>query len=94
MRITFKSSMKQARDIQDQLERFLKRVKIEIASDVNDLNDIKKAITSGFFPQSTRLKKYESYLTIKHPQTTLIHTSFGLYRCSYVHDELFTMNWF
>ncbi|KAK0575323.1 hypothetical protein LWI29_037233 [Acer saccharum] len=71
-------SMKRARDIRDQLERLLKRVEIEITSNVNDLNGIKKAITSGFFPHSARLKKDGSYLTIKHPQTARIHPSSGL----------------
>ncbi|KAK2636542.1 hypothetical protein Ddye_031334 [Dipteronia dyeriana] len=71
-------SMKRARDIRDQLERLLKRVEIEIASNVNDLNAINKAITSGFFPHSARLQKDGSYLTIKHPQTARIHPSSGL----------------
>lgn len=39
--------MKRARDIRDQLEGLLERVEIEVSSNLNDLDTIKKAITSG-----------------------------------------------
>lgn len=39
--------MKRARDIRDQLEGLLERVEIEISSNINDIDSIKKAITSG-----------------------------------------------
>lgn len=39
--------MKRARDIRDQLEGLLERVEIELTSNANDLDTIKKAITSG-----------------------------------------------
>jgi hypothetical protein len=39
--------MKRARDIRDQLEGLLERVEIEVTSNDNDLEAIKKAITSG-----------------------------------------------
>ncbi|KAK8537612.1 hypothetical protein V6N12_043765 [Hibiscus sabdariffa] len=42
-------SMKRVRDIRDQLEGLLERVEIEVTSSPNDLEAIKKAITSGFF---------------------------------------------
>ncbi|KAL4384317.1 hypothetical protein GQ457_15G006130 [Hibiscus cannabinus] len=71
-------SMKRARDIRDQLEGLLERVEIEVTSSPNDLEAIKKAITSGFFPHSARLQKNGSYRTVKHPQTVYIHPSSGL----------------
>ncbi|XP_022739034.1 pre-mRNA-splicing factor ATP-dependent RNA helicase DEAH1 isoform X2 [Durio zibethinus] len=71
-------SMKRARDIRDQLEGLLERVEIELTSSSNDLEAIKKAITSGFFPHSARLQKNGSYRTVKHPQTVYIHPSSGL----------------
>ena len=40
--------MKRARDIRDQLEGLLERVEIELTSNSNDLEGIKKAITSGY----------------------------------------------
>lgn len=71
-------SMKRARDIRDQLEGLLERVEIELKSNENDLDAIKKAITSGFFPHSARLQKNGSYRTVKNPQTVHIHPSSGL----------------
>ncbi|KAL3513087.1 hypothetical protein ACH5RR_025804 [Cinchona calisaya] len=71
-------SMKRARDIRDQLEGLLERVEIELTSNTNDLEAIKKAITSGFFPHSARLQKNGSYRSVKHPQTVHIHPSSGL----------------
>ncbi|KAL3819076.1 hypothetical protein ACJIZ3_004981 [Penstemon smallii] len=71
-------SMKRARDIRGQLEGLLERVEIEKTSNPNDLDAIKKAITSGFFPHSAKLQKNGSYRTVKHPQTVQIHPSSGL----------------
>ncbi|XP_020225788.1 pre-mRNA-splicing factor ATP-dependent RNA helicase DEAH1 [Cajanus cajan] len=71
-------SMKRARDIRDQLAGLLERVEIELTSNANDLDAIKKAITSGFFPHSARLQKNGSYRTVKHSQTVHIHPTSGL----------------
>ncbi|XP_072955419.1 pre-mRNA-splicing factor ATP-dependent RNA helicase DEAH1-like isoform X1 [Typha angustifolia] len=71
-------SMKRARDIRDQLEGLLERVEIEISSNPNDLDAIKKAITSGFFHHTAKLQKSGAYRTIKNPQTIFIHPSSGL----------------
>ncbi|RLN03996.1 hypothetical protein C2845_PM13G10440 [Panicum miliaceum] len=62
-------SMKRARDIRDQLEGLMERVEIEICSNANDLDAIKKAITSGFFHHSARLQRDGTYKTVKNPQT-------------------------
>ncbi|KAL7192227.1 hypothetical protein ACSBR2_024134 [Camellia fascicularis] len=71
-------SMKRARDIRDQLEGLLERVEIELTSNSNDLEGIKKAITAGYFPHSARLQKSGFYKTVKHPQTVHIHPTSGL----------------
>ncbi|CAN4111119.1 unnamed protein product [Withania somnifera] len=71
-------SMKKARDIRDQLEGRLERVGIDLTSNVDDLEAIKKSIISGFFPHSARLQKNGCYRTVKHPQTGYIHPSSGL----------------
>ncbi|KAL6962428.1 Pre-mRNA-splicing factor ATP-dependent RNA helicase DEAH1, partial [Sarracenia purpurea var. burkii] len=71
-------SMKRARDIRDQLEGLLERVEIELTSNSNDVDGIKKAITAGFFPHSARLQKNGSYRTVKYPQTVYIHPTSGL----------------
>jgi pre-mRNA-splicing factor ATP-dependent RNA helicase DHX16 len=39
--------MKRARDIRDQLAGLLERVEIELTTNPNDLDAIKKSITSG-----------------------------------------------
>nr|XP_043614426.1 pre-mRNA-splicing factor ATP-dependent RNA helicase DEAH1-like [Erigeron canadensis] len=71
-------SMKRARDIRDQLEGLLERVEIELTSNPGDLEGIKKAITSGYFPHSAKMQKNGTYRTVKHPQTVYIHPSSGL----------------
>ncbi|KAG6556223.1 hypothetical protein Mapa_002164 [Marchantia paleacea] len=71
-------SMKRARDIRDQLEGLLERVEIEAASNPDDHEAIKKAITSGFFYHTAKLQKNGSYRTLKNPQTVTIHPSSGL----------------
>ena len=70
--------MKSARDIRDQLEGLLERVEIEVMSSSGDLEAIRKAITSAYFPNCARLQKNRSYTTLKHPQTVHIHPSSGL----------------
>ncbi|THG06304.1 hypothetical protein TEA_010060 [Camellia sinensis var. sinensis] len=71
-------SMKHARDIRAQLEGLLETVEIELTSNSNDLEGIKKAITAGYFPHSTRLQKSGFYKAVKHPQTVHIHPTSGL----------------
>ncbi|CAN6452456.1 unnamed protein product [Victoria cruziana] len=71
-------SMKRARDIRDQLQGLLERVEIELTSCPNDLDSIKKAITSGFFHNSAKLQKNGAYRTVKNPQTVHIHPTSGL----------------
>ncbi|XP_012570929.1 pre-mRNA-splicing factor ATP-dependent RNA helicase DEAH1 [Cicer arietinum] len=71
-------SMKRARDIRDQLAGLLERVEIELTTNPDDLDAIKKSITSGFFPHSAKLQKNGSYRTVKHAQTVHIHPSSGL----------------
>lgn len=74
------TSMRRARDIRDQLEGLLRRVGIPLTSNLNDLDAIKKAIASGFFPHSAKqLHKYgEVYRTVKNLQNVYIHPSSGL----------------
>ncbi|KAF5934132.1 hypothetical protein HYC85_030303 [Camellia sinensis] len=77
-------STKRARDIRDQLEGLLERVEIELTSNSNDLEGIKKAITAGYFPHSARLQKSGFYKTVKHPQTVHIHPTSGLAQVRHV----------
>lgn len=60
--------MKRARDIRDQLEGLLERVEIEISTNLNDLDVIKKAITSG----TTRNKNSSSFIKCVFDITILL----------------------
>lgn len=75
--VQFKS-LKRARDIHNQLVELLKRVEIELTSNPNDQDAIKKSIASGFFPHSARLQKDGSYKTLKLALAVDIHPSSGL----------------
>ena len=70
--------MKRARDIRDQLLGLLERVEIDLVSDRNALDSIKKCVTAGFFYHTAKLQKNGSYRTVKNPQTVNIHPSSGL----------------
>jgi pre-mRNA-splicing factor ATP-dependent RNA helicase DHX16 len=56
----------------------LERVEIELTSNSNDLDAIKKSILSGFFPHAAKLQKNGTYGTVKPQQTVHIHPSSGL----------------
>ncbi|PSC75579.1 pre-mRNA-splicing factor ATP-dependent RNA helicase DHX16 [Micractinium conductrix] len=71
-------SMKRARDIRDQLLGLVDRCEIELLSNPQDLDAIRKAITSGFFYHTASLQKNGSYRTVKNPQTVHVHPSSGL----------------
>ncbi|EFJ34530.1 hypothetical protein SELMODRAFT_82212 [Selaginella moellendorffii] len=71
-------SMKRARDIRDQLQSLLERVEIELTSNANDLEAIKKTVTAGFFYHTAQIQKNGSYKTVKNPQVVHIHPSSGL----------------
>ena len=53
-------------------------VEIDLVSDRNALDSIKKCITAGFFYHTAKLQKNGSYRTVKNPQTVSIHPSSGL----------------
>ncbi|PRW59127.1 pre-mRNA-splicing factor ATP-dependent RNA helicase DHX16 isoform A [Chlorella sorokiniana] len=74
----FVRSMKRARDIRDQLLGLMDRCEIELVSNPQDVEAIRKAITSGFFYHTASLQKNGSYRTVKNPQTVHIHPSSGL----------------
>ncbi|CAA0395505.1 unnamed protein product [Arabidopsis thaliana] len=75
-------SMKRARDIRDQLLGLLNKIGVELTSNPNDLDAIKKAILAGFFPHSAKLQKNGSYRRVKEPQTVYVHPNSGLFGAS------------
>lgn len=72
-------SMRRARDIRDQLVGLLNKIGVELTSNPNDLDAIKKAILAGFFPHSAKLQKDGSYRRVKEPQTVYVHPNSGLF---------------
>lgn len=72
-------SMKRARDVRDQLEGLLERVEIEQQSNAGDTVAIRKAVTAGFFYNTSRLTKGGQYKTVKHQQTVMIHPNSCLF---------------
>ncbi|GBF92309.1 pre-mRNA-splicing factor ATP-dependent RNA helicase [Raphidocelis subcapitata] len=71
-------SMKRARDIRDQLVGLMERVEVEMASDPNNTDGIKKSVAAGFFYHTARLQRDGSYRTVKAPTTVHIHPSSSL----------------
>jgi len=72
-------SMKRARDIRDQLEGLLERVEIELVSNPGETENIRKAITAGYFYHTSRLSKGGNYKTVKHNQTVMIHPNSSMF---------------
>ena len=74
--------MKRARDVREQILRLMERCEVPIISnpDASNTIPIRKALTSGFFYNTSRLQKSgDSYRTTKHSQTVNIHPSSSLF---------------
>jgi len=74
-------TMKNARDIREQLVELMERVEIEINSNAFDNDNICKCISAGYFNNVARLQKNGSYQTIKNHKIVSIHPS------SYLHQR-------
>ncbi|CAH8317202.1 unnamed protein product [Eruca vesicaria subsp. sativa] len=72
-------SMRRARDIREQLAGLLKKIGVELTSNPDDLDAVKKAIVAGFFPHSAKLQKDGSYKRVREPQTVYVHPNSGLF---------------
>eukprot|EP00403_Amphidinium_massartii_P006124 CAMPEP_0178378190 /NCGR_PEP_ID=MMETSP0689_2-20121128/4302_1 /TAXON_ID=160604 /ORGANISM="Amphidinium massartii, Strain CS-259" /LENGTH=1033 /DNA_ID=CAMNT_0019998259 /DNA_START=10 /DNA_END=3111 /DNA_ORIENTATION=+ len=72
-------SMKRARDIREQLVDMIEKVELELTSNINDIDGIRKAILAGFFYNTARLRKDGTYVTVKHPHTVEIHPTSALF---------------
>jgi len=71
-------SMKRARDVREQLEGLMQRVEIEILSNPLETQNIRKAVTAGYFYHTAKLAESGQYKTVKHHQTVLIHPNSSL----------------
>ena len=65
--------MKRARDIKEQLERLLISVDLRSSSDAHNIDNIRKALASGFFENCARLGKGGGYVTVKNSRAVDIH---------------------
>lgn len=63
-------SMRRARDVREQLVGLMQRVEIDMVSDTNETDNIRKAITAGYFYHVARLSKAGTYKTVKHNQVS------------------------
>ena len=77
--ISIYRSMKRARDIRDQLEGLLERVEIDLVSNPLETQNIRKAITAGYFYHTSKLSKGGNYKTVKHNQTVMIHPNSSMF---------------
>ncbi|ORY50995.1 hypothetical protein BCR33DRAFT_500202 [Rhizoclosmatium globosum] len=74
--------MKRARDVRDQLIKLMERTEVPLISNPDPGNTIpiRKAITAGFFYNTARLQRSgDSYRTVKHNQTVMIHPGSSMY---------------
>ncbi|CAG9863343.1 unnamed protein product [Phyllotreta striolata] len=87
-------SMKRARDVREQLVNLMQRVEIEMVSGIDETDNIRKAITSGYFYHIARFSKGGSYKTVKHNQSVTIHPNSALFetlpRWVLYHELVFT----
>ena len=87
-------SMRRARDVREQLVGLLDRVEVELKSNKDDITAIGKAVTAGYFYNTSRLSKGGGYKTVKHNQTVLIHPNSSMFeelpRWLIYHELVFT----
>lgn len=63
--------MRRARDVREQLVGLMQRVEIDMVSNVTESDNIRKAITAGYFYHVARLSKGGTYKTVKHNQVSI-----------------------
>lgn len=68
--------LNKARDIREQLQGLCERVEVEVSvNDVQDNEAICKALTAGYFYNTSKLSKSGDYKTVKQQHTVYIHPS-------------------
>lgn len=73
-------SLCRARDIREQLENLCEKVELKLLSDLNDTDNIIKAVLCGFFYNVARVSREGgSYRTIKKNQPVHIHPTSALF---------------
>eukprot|EP01029_Cantina_marsupialis_P027900 TRINITY_DN774149_c0_g1_i1.p1 TRINITY_DN774149_c0_g1~~TRINITY_DN774149_c0_g1_i1.p1 ORF type:complete len:956 (+),score=233.86 TRINITY_DN774149_c0_g1_i1:110-2977(+) len=72
--------MKRAADIRGQLERILKNKKLPIESCGKKINEVRKAITAGYFTHAAKRDASDGYKTLREGTTVYIHPSSALFQ--------------
>ncbi|TPX49811.1 hypothetical protein SeMB42_g00606 [Synchytrium endobioticum] len=75
-------TLKRVRDVRDQLVGLMERTEVPLVSNPNpaDTVPMRKAITAGFFYNTSKLQRSgDTYRTVKHSQTVSIHPSSSLF---------------
>ena len=68
-------NLNKARDIREQLEGLCERVEVEICTNPLEIEQIGKALTSGYFYNTAKFSKNAEYKTVKNQHTVYIHPS-------------------
>ncbi|KAL7069492.1 putative pre-mRNA-processing protein 8 [Cryptosporidium serpentis] len=72
-------SMKKAKDIRIQLSELMETLDIEITSNPNEVDGIRKSVAAGFFFQTARINKGGNYSTLRNRHIVDIHPSSSLF---------------
>ena len=68
--------LNKARDIREQLQGLCERVEVEVSvNEIQDNEAICKALTAGYFYNTSKLSKSGDYKTVKQQHTVYIHPS-------------------
>ena len=73
-------SMKRARDIRDQVSALVEQLDLQMSSDPHNVDNIRKAISAGYFQNSAKMNKTGNYTTIRAPHTVTIHPHSCLFK--------------
>ncbi|EGG20899.1 DEAD/DEAH box helicase [Cavenderia fasciculata] len=73
-------SMKRAQDVREQLVGLMERVEINVESNPDDSESIRKSIASGFFYHTAKLDRTGLYRTTKYNQSVQIHPSSSMFQ--------------
>jgi pre-mRNA-splicing factor ATP-dependent RNA helicase DHX16 len=68
-------AMNQARDVREQLEGLCERTEVVLNTNPTDIDNICKALCSGYFYHAAKLGKGGEYKTVKHQQAVHVHPS-------------------
>ena len=81
-------SMMKARKIREQLVGLCDRVELQMCQKIDEVDTICKALTAGYFHNTSKLSSTGDYRTIKNHYTVHVHPSSVLYKDENLHKWL------